>query len=98
MLHANELVVADKAYIDIKAITPYTAKNKVHKRQMALARARHENVNGKFKEWQILAQCYRHDINKHHIPARAVFVLTQIAFDEGRKCFEVGRVYDPIIC
>ena len=96
MLDPGEKVVADGAYQDVKCAIPLYATSLKHHRDMAAARARHETVNRKFKEWQILGSRFRHHRSKHHIPARAVFVMTQIAHDDGRKAFQVGRVYDPL--
>jgi hypothetical protein len=45
-----EKVIADKGYRgDEKVDTPLTAKSKLHKDGMSIARARHETVNGRLK-------------------------------------------------
>ena len=46
-------------------------------RKFRLIRARHETINGRFKEWGCLKQTYRHAENKHHDVFMAVAVITQ---------------------
>jgi DDE superfamily endonuclease len=57
-------------------------QSRVHSRQ--------ETVNKRFKDWGILRQRYRHDITEHGDYARAVFMLTQLAIDNGEKLFSTG--------
>lgn len=42
------------------------------------ARARHEHVNQRLKEFSALQQVFRHDINKHATVFLAAAVITQL--------------------
>ena len=54
-LMACERVVADKGYRgELNIITPDNAKDDEHKDRMNRARARHETVNGRIKNWKIM--------------------------------------------
>ena len=48
-------------------------------------RARHETVNGRFKDWGILTRRYRHSPISHASVFRAIVVITQISLDLDRK-------------
>ena len=56
----------------------------------AIARilARHEAINGRFKEFGCLSQLYSHDKAKHHLTFKAVAVINQIELRNGRPDFE----------
>lgn len=51
------------------------------------ARARHETVNRRFKQFGVLKQIFRHDKGKHKFCFSAVVVLTQLGFE----CGEYGQ-------
>ena len=91
MIDSTEKIVADKGYRGlINVLTPLNAKDEKHKKQMALARARHETVNRRFKQWQCLQQRWRHDRNKHKEVFIAVASLTQIEIVNGHPLFQVA--------
>ena len=51
ILDTSEKIITDKGYQGlINVMTPFEAKDEKHKKQMALARARHETVNRRFKQ------------------------------------------------
>lgn len=52
-------------------------------------RSRHETVNKRFKQWKILREEYRHNIEDHGSVFRAVAVLTQLAIEKGEPLYEV---------
>jgi hypothetical protein len=53
-------------------------------------RSRHENLNGRFKFWEILKQPFHHDIiMQHGTVLGAIAVIIQVAIDEGAKLFSV---------
>lgn len=54
-----------------------------------LARGRHETLNRRFKQWQILSQRYRHDLNLHGKIFRAIAAITQIDIRAGNPPFQV---------
>ncbi len=55
-----------------------------------LARARHETVNSRLKNFNVLgAQYFRHSISFHSSCFRAVAVITQLSFENGAPPFQV---------
>ena len=73
MLDGNEIYVADGGYYDGYqwAETP-DGTHDFQQRTFALIRARHETVNGSFKDWRCLKQQWRHSLEKHGAAFRAV--------------------------
>ena len=55
----------------------------------ARARAREEMINGRFKNFHILMDRYRHKISMHSYVFHAVAVLTQISLTTVSPTFEV---------
>jgi len=53
------------------------------------ARARHESINGRIKNFKILAERFRHGIEKHQIALEAICVLVQYEFENGHPLFDV---------
>ena len=58
-------------------------------RTFALIRARHETVNGRFKDWRCLKQQWRHSLEKHGAVFRAVAGVVQVAIQNGEQLFQV---------
>ena len=54
------------------------------------ARARHETVNRRFKQWGCLKQVYRHDIDFHSTFFAAVAVCTQLSLENGEPLYNVA--------
>lgn len=52
-------------------------------------RARHETVNGRLKQFEILNQRFRHPKEKHHDVFMAVAVITQLNLQNGHPLFSV---------
>lgn len=52
-------------------------------------RSRHETVNKRFKQWQILNRVFRHEVWKHQSVFGAVAVLTQLAIENNEPLFPV---------
>jgi hypothetical protein len=52
-------------------------------------RSRHESLNGRLENWEILKLMYRHDLMEHGNVFRAITVITQISINAGEKLFEV---------
>ena len=55
-------------------------------------RARHESLNGRLKDFGILADTFRHGSNKHVIAFEAVAVLVQYAMDHGHPIFDANTI------
>jgi hypothetical protein len=74
-------------YIDPNAIV----KEKTPEYQaIARATARHEDINGRFKEWGILDQVYRNDRDLHYIFFNAIAVVTQIEILNNRPAWSAS--------
>ena len=60
-------------------------------KERANVRARHETVNSRLKNFEILKQVYRHDLLDHADVFRSVAVLIQLAIENGEPLFQVNR-------
>ena len=88
-----ERVEADDGYIGKapqKVKCPGCASNPTENQAMQnRVRSRHESLNGRLKNWEILKSMYRHDIMEHGNVFRAVAVITQLSINAGERLFEV---------
>ena len=88
-----ERVEADEGYIGeapLKVKCPGCPSNPTeHQSLQKRVQGRHESMNGRLKNWEILKSMYRHDIMEHGNVFRAIAVVTQISIDEGEHLFEV---------
>lgn len=83
-------LIADNGYIgEAQLSTPNAFDSVAVKLFKQRARARHENVNGRLKRFNILSQPFRHEVDKHGVVFTAVCVLTQYALDNGSPLFDV---------
>jgi len=87
----GEQYVADGGYRNPYARTP-NGLNNDEQRMYALARARHETVNWRFKVFKCMQDEWRHSHVKHGQAFRAVAIITQMAIAEGGLTF--GVEYD----
>jgi len=79
---------ADNGYKDPKyfiypAAYPNTAQSQ------SRIRARHETVNKRLKQWNVLVHAFSHDISKHIRCCHAVVNVTQIMIQSGEKLFDI---------
>ena len=83
-LDAGEYYLADGGYNDGRqyAFTP-TGYSSDRQRMEALARARHETVNRRFKVFRALKDIYRHDLSHHGSIFRAIANVTQVCIAYG---------------
>ena len=81
-----EKVVADNGYKDPKCLTPNKLTEEC-KRLGSLIRARHESLNGRFKNFSVLRQMFRHSRLLHAYCFHAVANATQIMLQT-----------DPLFC
>ena len=84
------MVAAGSGYADGYQyfLTP-TGHNDVIQWMLAMVASRHESVNGRFKNWDILSQKFCHDRNLHKAVFCAIINLTQIEFENGNPPFQV---------
>lgn len=80
---ANKITLADKGYrLTGKFKQP---ENAFEKRVLA----RHETLNGKLKEFNILVERFRHPLHKHPSVFHAVINIVQVAIMNGETLFEI---------
>ena len=102
MLFDDEAVEADQGYGgDKKLKTPSMGQHKVDRKMKSNARAQHEAVNGRLKQFNVLTTHFRHMkpnregmMRKHKMCFYAVAVITQLKFMGGMTIFEDGLDYD----
>lgn len=82
-LDEGERVEADNGYGGPHVVCPSDYATAEEKRAKSLARARHENINRRLKQFGILGQKYRHALKKHQGVFRACAVLTQLGIVMG---------------
>jgi hypothetical protein len=83
MMDEGEMYIADAGYRDggEYALTP-DGLNNANSRVFGVIRARHETINGRFKEWRALSCLFRHDLRKHWSVFMAIANITQIELEE----------------
>ena len=89
-LNHNEYYIADGGYRDGNqySITP-SGRRSYRDRQMAVIRSRHETINSRLKQWNILAVMFRHPLEKHSWAFRAVANIIQLGLQTDRPAFQV---------
>lgn len=95
LLAPNERVEADMGYSgDDKTRNPNDFNDNIEWRyQKGKARARHEAVNGKMKQFKILSSVFIGNRNRHYIIFNAIAAIVQSEIFEGRIVFELAN-YD----
>jgi hypothetical protein len=84
----DERAVADRGYAGHPLYFDQPWKyldNEHQKARKGLARARHECINGAFKNWHILKDTYSHPLNKHGIVFHAVANIVQFSIMQGAR-------------
>ena len=91
LLLPQEKVEADAGYRgDRKVRHPGHVRNWNELKAKKAARGRHETVNGRLKNWNVIDQVFRHNLNLHGICFLAVAVLTQLMFERGYRPYQVN--------
>lgn len=85
-LKKNEKAMADKGYKDASCFILPTPLNKS---QHSVIMARHETVNKRLKQFEILNQRFRHQLEKHPMIVQAVVNITQLMLQNGHPLFSV---------
>lgn len=90
----GEMVAADSGYCGepTKIRLPIDNQSRAEHRMKALARARHETVNKRFKQFNCLNNVYCHNLKKHQWIFEAVVVITQLNLTHGEAAFGVGYI------
>lgn len=84
LLDDKERALADKGYKDA---TYFILPDDCNGQQHHLIMARHETLNRRMKQFQILKQVFRNDIKKHPMVVQAVANITQIMLMNGHPLF-----------
>ena len=89
-LDAGEQYIADGGYYDGYqwAVTPRGLHEHVD-RVRALVRARHENINGRFKQWRALCERWRHAPHKHGVMFRAIANVIQMGLRSDEPAWPI---------
>lgn len=85
-INEGEKTIADKGYNDDKFfILPNETNNSFHK----LIMSRHETVNKRMRQFQILKKEFRNNRRKHPMVFHAVANITQLVLENGEPLFSV---------
>lgn len=82
----NELTLADKGYKDANFFILPSEQNTVYHN---LIMSRHETVNKRIKQFNILKMPFRNHLEKHPLVFHAVTNITQVIIENGEPLFSV---------
>ena len=85
MLLPTEVALADKGYLDYKCVQGGVVSEDFVRH----ARARHENLNRRLKQFNVLSHRFRHSLDFHSDCFFAVASLTQIDIENGSTLFDM---------
>jgi len=103
LLHEDEAVEVDKGYKgDNRMRVPHLGYDSRERKMKSVARAQHECVNGRLKQFNVLTTHFRHMkpnragmMSKHKLCFYAVAVITQLKLTiGGESIFDDGVDYD----
>lgn len=92
----NEMAVADSGYrgemrrIKTPDFIHFRSNGEYY--DAAVARARHETVNSRLKNMQVLVKRFRHSLAFHSSCFRAVAVITELNIEAGESLFPVQYI------
>ncbi|CAB9498304.1 hypothetical protein SEMRO_35_G022370.1 [Seminavis robusta] len=90
-LGPEEMVEADGVYkgmpFDVR--TPHDHINEADKKAKSHARARHEIILHRIKEWNCIGHRFKHSLEMHGMAFRAVVAMVQLMIEEGEIAFKV---------
>ena len=99
-LPLGERVECDRGYRGeyYKIDLPYECigNGRLQTRIKDLVRARHENLNRRFKQFGCLKQIFRHPIQKHVAVFSAIAAIVPISLENGHPLFDLGYEYKTI--
>ena len=90
-LSLNEMVEADNGYDgeEWHIRTPSNHRSKNEKKMKRRAARRHETMNERLKNFNVLSDDFRLPLERHSSCFRAVAVITQLNIEGGEPLFEV---------
>jgi len=86
---AGKKVIADSSYKDQVCSIRNSQDTPEVKKFKRRARARHENFNGRLKNFKVLATKFRHGHEKHKAVFEAVCDIMQYKMENGHPLFDV---------
>lgn len=95
-LRSDEFVIADEGYRHGRCIIPSNViegASTIHKR----VRARHETVNERLKNFNVLHHVFRHNVSLHAVCFHAVSQLTALSIKTTEPLFQLWTVYFSFI-
>jgi hypothetical protein len=92
-LNDGEMAIADSGYRGepdhLKTTDIFNFRSKADVREAAVARARHETLNKRIKNKNVLVHKFRHPLQFHSSCFRAVCVIEQLNIVNGNPLFNV---------
>jgi hypothetical protein len=91
MLGLGEMVEADRGYRGEPQFVrlPSTYVSRSDRRAKKKARARHETINKRLKDFSCLAKTFRHERRLHRHCFLAAAVATQLSFENGDRPWQI---------
>ena len=94
LISNDEMAYADSGYRgELKTIQEKGRGSKEERELATRARARHETINRRLKEWKSLSTQFRHnkgtDMKNHGLVFDAILVLTQVSVAHNKSMFEL---------
>lgn len=93
LLGAGERVEADDGYVGESPECVKCPKSMGHhpacEEMQSIVRRRHETINKRFKQWNVLKACFRGEIADHGLYFRFCAIVTQLAIKNGEPLFRV---------
>ena len=92
MIPEGKRVIADRGYTSRRETavlsTPNSSDPAEVRKFKSRARARHESFNAKLKNFKVLAECFRHNIDDHKMVFEAICVICQYQLENGSPLFD----------
>jgi DDE superfamily endonuclease len=90
VLGVGEMYVADRGYRDgdERALLPMGYSSPLET-MMSEARARHETVNNRIKNFKILSEKFRNDLAKHWVCFHSIVTMLQLEIETTRPLYQV---------
>jgi hypothetical protein len=85
-------VIGDRGYASRREAavlsTPNSSDPTEVRKFKSRARARHESFNGKIKNFRVLSECFRHNLEDHKTVFEAICVICQYQLENGSPLFD----------
>lgn len=85
---ANGVYSSEKENGNMDLLLPCIGDSPEFHKFKSRLRARHETLNGRLKDYRILSDTFRYDVDNHVFVFEAVLVLVQYAMDHDHPIFD----------